>query len=283
MADISRELAAIMSAVYGRDVRSSIHDAIKKVNDATEVALLAGTDISSTSSSTEGYFKGSLYINTNTWSLWQCQEVSNALQWVNLGQFGGQDGNSILSITKTGVDPQHANIDIYTITYSDPSYSSSQFSVTNGIDGTHGSVWYKGTALSGEGTVYGYPGVATDMYLNSLTGNVYQCIRTGDGTSSSATGAQWEYVMVLSGGGGGSSGDEWSTASYADASMNVVFDNLSDDYGYDLYADDVLASIISMTKGTGTNSGIKLTYVVDPTGISSGVTPFYLRILKDNI
>ncbi len=200
MADISRELAAILSAVYGRDVRGSIHDALKKTNDATEVALLAGTDVDSPSSSTEGYFNGSLYINSDTWSLWQCQGTEpDDLAWVNLGQFGGQDGTAIVSITKDGVDPDHPNIDIYKITYSDiePSY----FYVTNGIDGTHGSVWYKGTALTGPGSVQGFPGVATDMYLNSSTGGIYQCTRTGDGTTTQS-GALWDYVMTLGGGGG---------------------------------------------------------------------------------
>lgn len=200
MADISRELAAILSAVYGRDVRGSIHDALKKTNDATEVALLAGTDVDSPSSSTEGYFNGSLYINTDHWNLWQCQGIEpDDLGWVDLGQFGGQDGTAIVSITKDGVDPDHPNVDIYKITYSDiePSY----FYVTNGIDGTHGSVWYKGTALTGSGSVQGFPGVATDMYLNSQTGSIYQCIRTGDGTTTQS-GALWDYVMTLGGGGG---------------------------------------------------------------------------------
>lgn len=198
MADISRELAAILSAVYGRDVRGSIHDALKKTNDATEVALLAGTDVDSPSSSTEGYFNGSLYINSDTWSLWQCQGTEpDDLAWVNLGQFGGQDGTAIVSITKDGVDPDHPNVDIYKITYSDiePTY----FYVTNGIDGTHGSVWYRGTAITGTGSnLHGYPGVATDFYLNTSLGYIYQCTATGDGTTAS-----WEYTMSLGGGGGG--------------------------------------------------------------------------------
>ena len=200
MADISRELAAILAAIYGRDVRGSIHDALKKTNDATEVALLAGTEIDSPTSPTTGYFNGSLYMNTDHWNLWQCQGTEpDDLAWVDLGQFGGQDGTSVVSITKDGVDPLNPNVDIYKITYSDiaPSY----FYVTNGIDGTHGSVWYKGTALTGSGSVQGFPGVATDMYLNSSTGGIYQCTRTGDGTSTS-TGALWDYVMTLGGGGG---------------------------------------------------------------------------------
>src|SRR5690606_6972243 len=38
MADIKKELNAIKNAVYGREVRSSIHDGIKKINDEAENA-----------------------------------------------------------------------------------------------------------------------------------------------------------------------------------------------------------------------------------------------------
>ena len=67
MADISKELAAILAAVYGRDVRGSIHDAIEKINDVSEKQLAAGSDISSPSSSAVGYTDGSLYINTDVY------------------------------------------------------------------------------------------------------------------------------------------------------------------------------------------------------------------------
>src|SRR5690625_4567464 len=42
MADIKKELNDIKNAVYGREVRSSIHDGIKKINDEVENA----TDLS---------------------------------------------------------------------------------------------------------------------------------------------------------------------------------------------------------------------------------------------
>src|SRR5690606_35797 len=42
MADIKKELNAIKNAVYGREVRSSIHDGIKKINEEVEDA----TDLS---------------------------------------------------------------------------------------------------------------------------------------------------------------------------------------------------------------------------------------------
>lgn len=38
MANINKELNDIKSAIYGKDVRGSIHDGIKKINDETEVA-----------------------------------------------------------------------------------------------------------------------------------------------------------------------------------------------------------------------------------------------------
>ena len=200
MANISKELEAIMSAIYGRDVRQSIHDGIDKINKVSEVTLLAGTDIDSVSSSTsdpvtgqQKYYDGSLYINTDDWVLWQCTGVDT---WQNLGQFGGQDGVGISSIDKTGTS---GNVDTYTITYTDG--NSTTFDVTNGIDGTHGSVWYKGTAITGNGSgLTGYPGVANDFYLNSSTGYIYQCYQTGDGTT-----ALWAYVMAMAGGGGGAS------------------------------------------------------------------------------
>ena len=70
--------------------------------------------------------------------------------------------------------------------------------------------------------------------------------------------------------------DIWSSSSTADSSGNVVFDDLSNSYGYDLYSEDVLVHISSMTKGVGTNSGIKLTFETDaPNG-----TVCKLRILR---
>lgn len=251
MADISKELAAILAAIYGRDVRGSIHDALKKTNDATEVALLAGTEIDSPTSPTTGFFNGSLYINSDTWSLWQCQGTEpDDLAWVNLGQFGGQDGTAIESITFDHVDPDHSNIDVYKITYSDidPTY----FSVTNGIDGTHGSVWYKGTAISGSGTQYGFPGVETDFYMNSQTGGIYQCIRTGDGSSNPATGAQWDYVMTISGGGGGATYlddlDDVNLVSETDHQKLVYNGSNWTNANDDLWTDPVVCSENDTTK-----------------------------------
>ena len=69
MADISIYLQKIMSAIYGEDVRGSIHDAIEIINEVGEVVLSTGTAVTSASSSSTGFFEDSLYLNTNTFEL----------------------------------------------------------------------------------------------------------------------------------------------------------------------------------------------------------------------
>lgn len=196
MANISSYLAAILSAVYGEDVRGSIHDAIEIINDVSEVVLNTGTAVTSSTSSSTGFYDGSFYINTNTMELWKCIGTDS---WQSQGVLKGADGNGIASITKTGTS---GLVDTYTITYDDG--NTTTFDVTNGADGQNGSKWYKGTAIAGTGTsITGFPGVKDDYYLNSSNGNVYVCTKTGG--ASVPDPAEWDYVMTLVGGGGGSS------------------------------------------------------------------------------
>lgn len=140
MADISQYLQAIMSAVYGEDVRGSIHDAIAIINDVSEKSLDVGTAVTSSSSSSTGYFVDSLYLNSDTDDLWKC--IGTNL-WSKVGNVKGSDGEQgadgddgvgIVGVTKT--DTQGL-IDTYTITYTDG--SSSTFTVTNGARGADGS------------------------------------------------------------------------------------------------------------------------------------------------
>lgn len=209
MADISTYLQAILDAVYGEQVRGSIHDAIEIINTAMEVSISAGTAVSSASSSSSGFFDDSLYINTNTYDLWKCVGTNT---WDKLGNLRGI---GITSIAKTSTS---GNVDTYTITFDDG--DTETFTVTNGINGTNGSVWYKGTALTGTGTsITGFPGVVNDFYLNSSTGGVYVCTKTGGAMVPDA--AEWDYVMTLTGGGGGGSSilviDNLTSASSTDA------------------------------------------------------------------
>ena len=195
MADISSYLAAIMAAVYGEDVRGSIHDAIDIINKVGEVVLNTGTAVTGPTSSSTGFYDGSFYINTNTMELWKCIGTD---AWQSQGVLkgaDGADGNGIVSIVKTATV---GLVDTYTITFDDG--STETYQITNG---QNGSKWYKGTAISGTGTsITGFPGTKDDFYLNSVDGYVYVCTKTGGAMVPDA--AEWDYVMTLTGGGGGS-------------------------------------------------------------------------------
>ena len=193
MADISSYLAAIMAAVYGEDVRGSIHDAIEIINDVSEVVLNTGTAVTGPTSSSTGFYKDSFYINTSTMELWKCIGTDSWQSQGVLKGADGADGNGIVSITKTATV---GLVDTYTITYDDG--TTTTYDVTNG---QNGSKWYKGTAISGTGTsITGFPGVINDFYLNSSSGYVYTCTKTGGSLLPDA--AEWDYVMALTGGGG---------------------------------------------------------------------------------
>ncbi|MBR2550567.1 MAG: hypothetical protein IKE92_11250 [Clostridiales bacterium] len=195
MADISSYLAAIMAAVYGEDVRGSIHDAIEIINDVSEVVLNTGTAVTGPTSSSTGFYKDSFYINTNTMELWKCIGTDSWQSQGVLKGADGADGNGIVSIVKTATV---GLVDTYTITYDDG--TTTTYDVTNG---QNGSKWYKGTAISGTGTsITGFPGVINDFYLNSVDGYVYTCTKTGGAQLPDA--AEWDYVMTLTGGGGAS-------------------------------------------------------------------------------
>lgn len=99
MADISTELQAIMDAVYGEDVRSAIHDAIDLINKVGEVTLTLGTAVTSASSSTTGFYEDSVYINTNTYDVWQCTGTAWALKGNIKGDEGPQGVSPAVTIT----------------------------------------------------------------------------------------------------------------------------------------------------------------------------------------
>jgi len=90
MADISQYLQAIMSAVYGEDVRGSIHDAIDIINQVSEVVFNVGTAVTGPTSSSTGFFEDSIYLNTNTWDVWKCIGEDS---WDLLGNIEGAPGN----------------------------------------------------------------------------------------------------------------------------------------------------------------------------------------------
>lgn len=203
MADISSYLADIMAAVYGEDVRGSIHDAIEIINDVSEVVLTTGTAVTGPTSSSTGFYDDSLYLNTSTMELWKC--VGTNL-WQSQGVLKGDPGAAGVGISSIDLTSSVGLVDTYTITYTDG--NTTTFTVTNGQDGTDGAdgnKWYRGTAISGKDpnpTVFSGSGITlanpNDFYLNPTEGAVYHCV-----TGGNASTATWSYDFTMTGGGGG--------------------------------------------------------------------------------
>lgn len=140
MADISQYLQDILDAVYGEQVRGSIHDAISIINDVSEVILTLGTAVDSPSSSSTGFFTNSLYLNTNTYVLWKCVGTDS---WASQGVLKGApgvDGNKWYR--GTGIAGKAANPTVY----------------------------------AGSGIAMANP---NDFYLNPVEGAVYYCVTGG--------------------------------------------------------------------------------------------------------
>lgn len=224
MANIAAELAAIMAAVYGEEVRGSIHDAIDKINTASEKAMSSGSAFAPGDLAT-GYPSGSLYLNTTTNKLLR----SNGTSWDDAGSIKGNgilkieksatvgladayiitydngetfvysitNGNGIKSIVKTATVGFE---DTYTITYDND--TTTTFKITNG---ENGNKWYRGTVISGKAinpTVFAASGITkantNDFYMNPTEGAVYHCV-----TGGAPTVATWSYDFTMEGGGSG--------------------------------------------------------------------------------
>lgn len=145
MADISQYLQDILDAVYGEQVRGSIHDAIEIINDVSEVVLTLGTAVDSASSSSTGFFTNSLYLNTNSYVLWKCVGTDS---WASQGVLKGApgvDGNKWYR--GTGIAGKAANPTVY----------------------------------SGSGIAIANP---NDFYLNPVEGAVYYCVTGGNATTA---------------------------------------------------------------------------------------------------
>ena len=188
--------------------------------------------------------------------------------------FTAVDIKGISSVAKTGTS---GLVDTYTITYSDG--TTGTFTVTNGADGQNGrdgAIQYTaGTGISiSDENVISATGGGGGGDMSASTYDPQGAVATAGGIPAYVSSA-------ISGKADDSDLDGWTsavTASTVGSDVVAVFDDLDNSYGYDLYCVDELIGIKSMTKGTGTNTGIKLTFVLD--GATSGVTSCKLRILK---
>ena len=194
MIDISTALQNILKAVYGRDVRESIHDAIYQIdanaNEAIDLAQIKfGTAVNSPTDPIAGYAENSVYLNVNTGIMWRLEGGS----WVKKGTFksidsisltstsglidtytitftdgstsnynvkNGEDGKSITGITKTSTS---GNVDHYDVNLSDGT-TTSGFDVTNGTNGTNGKSIANISLASTSGNVKNY-----DVFLDDGT------------------------------------------------------------------------------------------------------------------
>ena len=228
MANISAELAAILAAVYGRDVRGSIHDAIYKINDVTEKAIGAGTEFSN-GDPIGTMYGASLYINTDDDDLLVANQTTG--EWESIGNI---EGNGIASITGPTQDPDDplkeiytinftklstpftfsvdngkgitsitgpttvGLIDTYTINYNDG--TSQSFAVTNGKDGNTVLRGNEITGTSQQPTQFtlSVKCQTGDTYLN-LSGDVYECTEGAAANEPSL----WKWSFSMAGGGGG--------------------------------------------------------------------------------
>ena len=198
MANIAQDLAAIMAAVKGEEVRGSIHHAIWLINDVGEKLLGTGTAINAGDPAGD-FYEASLYINTSTDELLRC----NGTNWVSLGSIRGNGIYEITGPQTTGLD------DTYTIHYTDG--EEVEFTVHNGKgivsvslkttvglvdtyeilynDGNsdtfeikNGNAWYYGIAVSGTSSttpatfVLPFAVREGDSYLNISNDSIYHCV-----------------------------------------------------------------------------------------------------------
>lgn len=145
MAYIDPYLQAIMQAVYGEDVRGSIHDAIEIINEVSEVVLSTGTAVTSASSSSTGFYTDSLYLNTDTFELWKCVGTDS---WTSLGVLKGAAGDpGNLWYAGTGISGKSVNPTVY---------------VNSGVANAN----------------------IGDCYLNKAEGGVYTCTLGGNASTA---------------------------------------------------------------------------------------------------
>ena len=310
MADISQYLQDILDAVYGEQVRGSIHDAISIINDVSEVVLTLGTAVDSASSSSTGFFTNSLYLNTNSYVLWKCVGTDS---WASQGVLKGApgvDGNKWYR--GTGISGKAANPTVYSGSgialanpndfYLNPVEGAVYYCVTGGNAST--ATWsYDFTMTGGGGSSYaaGNGIDSADLALGTITLD-YGTV-SGSNTTKPVTGKAVNdalptvYDGTLTIQQNGTSKATFSANTSSSATANIITDSWfgtsaqiqsdntvtftgvddSDNNGYDLYCNNKLIGVTALSvTGNGTSSA---TLVYTTTGGAQGDV-CYLRIIK---
>ncbi len=185
---------------------------------------ITGTSTAATIFSSSGVSSAlvnDLYINTNTWNVYQCSTAGNGstAKWVYKGNIKGSTGAQGSAGVSAGFGTPTATIDenIGTPSVTVTTSGSNTAKIFNfvfknlkgekgdkgatGASGTRGSRWYTGTTITGTSitdTVFSSSGISNalenDMYLNTSTSNVYKCTNAG-----TANVAKWVYVGNIKG------------------------------------------------------------------------------------
>ena len=310
MADISQFLQDILDAVYGEQVRGSIHDAISIINDVSEVVLTLGTAVDSASSSSTGFFTNSLYLNTNSYVLWKCVGTDS---WASQGVLKGApgvDGNKWYR--GTGISGKAANPTVYSGSgialanpndfYLNPVEGAVYYCVTGGNATT--ATWsYDFTMTGGGGSSYtaGNGIDPTDLALGTITLD-YGTV-SGSNTTKPVTGKAVNdalptvYDGTLTIQQNGTTKATHSANTSTNSTANIITDSWfgtsaqiqsdntvtftgvddSDNNGYDLYCNNKLIGVTALSvTGNGTSNA---TLVYTTTGGAQGDV-CYLRIIK---
>ena len=310
MADISQFLQDILDAVYGEQVRGSIHDAISIINDVSEVVLTLGTAVDSASSSSTGFFTNSLYLNTNSYVLWKCVGTDS---WASQGVLKGApgvDGNKWYR--GTGISGKAANPTVYSgsgIALANPndfylnpvegavyycvtggnastatwSYDftmtgggGSSYTAGNGIDSTdlaNGTITLDYGTVSGSNTTKPVTGKAVNDALPTVYDGTLTIQQNGTtkATHSANTSTNSTANIIT---------DSWfGTSAQIQSDNTVTFTGVddSDNNGYDLYCNNKLIGVTALSvTGNGTSNA---TLVYTTTGGAQGDV-CYLRIIK---
>ena len=310
MADISQYLQDILDAVYGEQVRGSIHDAIEIINDVSEVVLTLGTAVDSASSSSTGFYTNSLYLNTNSYVLWKCVGTDS---WASQGVLKGApgvDGNKWYR--GTGISGKAANPTVYSGSgivlanpndfYLNPVEGAVYYCVTGGNAST--ATWsYDFTMTGGGGSTYtAGNGIDSTALNNGQIALDYGTV-AGSNTTKPVTGKAVNdalptvYDGTLTIQQNGTSKATFSANTSASATANIITDSWfgtsaqiqndntvtftgvddTDNNGYDLYCNNKLIGVTALSvTGNGTSSA---TLVYTTSGGAQGDV-CYLRIIK---
>jgi len=136
LAGISTYLNKIMSAVYGEEVRGSIHDAIKAMNDESSAAVsyakTAKDSAAASAASAKQYSGKPPKPQNGTWWIWNAEKAVYVDSKISC-ELPGPTGVGVKDIRLTSGNHAPGTTDIYTLTLTDGTAKS--IPVYNGRNG----------------------------------------------------------------------------------------------------------------------------------------------------